>query len=156
VNRDRLAFFFGLLATWAGGLERIATELRNLQRTEILEVQEAFAKGQTGSSAMPHKRNPWNSETVCGLARIVRGNMHAVMESIATRHERDLTNSSLERIVLPDTFHLVDFMLNRLTRILSGLVVMPENMEANMRKTGDLTFSEHLLGKLVGKGFARA
>ncbi len=156
VNRDRLAFFFGLLATWAGGLERIATELRNLQRTEILEVQEAFAKGQTGSSAMPHKRNPWNSETVCGLARIVRGNMHAVMESIATWHERDLTNSSLERIVLPDTFHLVDFMLNRLTRILSGLVVMPENMEANMRKMGDLTFSEHIMVKLVGKGLARA
>lgn len=156
VNRDRLAFLFGLLATWAGGLERIATELRNLQRTEILEVQEAFAKGQTGSSAMPHKRNPWNSETVCGLARIVRGNMHAVMESIATWHERDLTNSSLERIVLPDTFHLVDFMLNRLTRILSGLVVMPENMEANMRKMGDLTFSEHLMVKLVGKGLPRA
>ena len=156
VNRDRLANLLCVMAVIAGGLERIATELRNLQRTEILEVQEEFAKGQTGSSAMPHKRNPWNSETVCGLARIVRGNTHAMLETIATWHERDLTNSSLERIILPDTFHLVDFMLNRLTRILTGLVVMPENMQTNLRKMGDLVFSEHLMVSLVGKGLARA
>lgn len=156
VNRDRLASLLCVMAVLAGGLERIATELRNLQRTEILEVQEEFAKGQTGSSAMPHKRNPWNSETVCGLARIVRGNTHAMLETIATWHERDLTNSSLERIILPDTFHLVDFMLNRLTRILTGLVVMPENMATNLRKMGDLVFSEHLMVALVGKGLARA
>jgi adenylosuccinate lyase len=144
------------MAVLAGGLERIATELRNLQRTEILEVQEEFAKGQTGSSAMPHKRNPWNSETVCGLARVVRGNTHSMLESIATWHERDLTNSSLERIVLPDTFHLLDLMLKRLSRILGGLVVMPDNMAANLRKMGDLVFSEHLMVALVGKGLARA
>lgn len=156
VNRDRLANLLCVMAVLAGGLERIATELRNLQRTEILEVQEEFAKGQTGSSAMPHKRNPWNSETVCGLARIVRGNTHAMLETIATWHERDLTNSSLERIILPDTFHLVDFMMNRLARILKGLVVMPDNMATNLRKMGDLVFSEHLMVSLVGKGLARA
>lgn len=156
VNRDRLANLLTTMAVLAGGLERIATELRNLQRTEILEVQEEFAKGQTGSSAMPHKRNPWNSETVCGLARIVRGNAHAMLESIATWHERDLTNSSLERIILPDTFQLMDFMLNRMNRILSGIVVMPDNMATNLRKMGDLVFSEHLMVSLVGKGMARA
>ncbi len=156
VNRDRLSNLLCTLAVMAGGLERIATELRNLQRTEILEVQEEFAKGQTGSSAMPHKRNPWNSETVCGLARIVRGNAHAMLETIATWHERDLTNSSMERIILPDTFHLADFMLNRLTRILTGLVVMPDNMKTNLRKMGDLVFSEHIMVALVGKGMARA
>lgn len=156
VNRDRLAHLLTVIAVMAGGLERMATELRNLQRTEILEVQEEFAKGQTGSSAMPHKRNPWNSETVCGLARIVRGNAHAMLESIATWHERDLTNSSLERIILPDTFHLADFMLKRMTRILSGLVVMRENMKTNLRKMGDLVFSEALMVSLVSRGMSRA
>ena len=156
INRDRHANFLNTLALMAAGLERIATELRNLQRTEILEVQEAFAKGQTGSSAMPHKRNPWNSETVCGLARLVRANSHAMLESVATWHERDLTNSSLERIIFPDTCHLADFMLGRLTSILAGLVVFPDNMMANMRKMGDLVFSEHLMVALVGKGMSRA
>lgn len=156
VNRDRLASLLCTMAVMAGGLERIATELRNLQRTEIREVEEAFAPGQTGSSAMPHKRNPWNSETVCGLSRLVRANAHAMLESIATWHERDLTNSSLERVILPDTFHLLDFMLNRLAKILSGLVVIEENMAANLRKMGDLVFSEHLMAALVGKGLARA
>lgn len=156
VNRDRMATLLCTLAVLAGGLERIATELRNLQRTEILEVQEEFAAGQTGSSAMPHKRNPWNSETVVGLSRIVRGNAGAMLETIATWHERDLTNSSLERVILPDTFHLVDFMLGRLTRILSRLVVLPGNMAANLRKMGDLVFSEHLMVALIGKGLSRA
>ncbi len=156
VNRDRLAHLLTCIAVMAGSLERIATELRNLQRTEILEVQEEFAKGQTGSSAMPHKRNPWNSETVCGLARIVRGNAHAMLESIATWHERDLTNSSLERIILPDTFHLADFMIKRMTKILNGLVVMRENMHTNLRKMGDLVFSEHLMVTLVARGMSRA
>lgn len=155
VARDRHAALLCDMAVLAGSLERFATELRNLQRTEILEVQEAFAKGQTGSSAMPHKRNPWNSETVCGLARLVRGNAHAMLESVMTWHERDLSNSSLERIVFPDTFHLVDFMLVRLTRILSGLVVMPENMAANLRKMGDLVFSEHVMVALVRAGMSR-
>lgn len=155
VARDRHAALMGVLAVLAGSLERFATELRNLQRTEILEVQEEFAKGQTGSSAMPHKRNPWNSETVCGLARIVRGNAHAMLESVMTWHERDLSNSSLERIVFPDTFQLVDFMLNRLTRILNGLVVLPDNMMANLRKMGDLVFSEHVMVALIRAGLSR-
>lgn len=156
INRDKHANFLNTLALMGAGLERIATELRNLQRTEILEVQEAFAAGQTGSSAMPHKRNPWNSETVCGLARLLRGNAHAMLESVATWHERDLTNSSLERIIFPDSCHLADFMLNRLTRILSGLIVFPDTMKANLRKMGDLVFSEHLMVALVGKGLSRA
>ncbi len=155
VARDRHAHVLTVLAVLAGSMERWATELRNLQRTEILEVQEEFAKGQTGSSAMPHKRNPWNSETVCGLARVVRGNTSAMLESIMTWHERDLTNSSLERIVFPDTFYLVDFMLHRLNKILGGIVVMPENMQRNLRMMGDLVFSEHVMVKLIEKGMSR-
>src|SRR5262249_18578949 len=145
IARDRHASLLCALAVMSGTLERIATELRNLQRTEILEVQEEFAAGQTGSSAMPHKRNPWNSETVCGLARIVRGNAHAMLESVMTWHERDLTNSSLERVVFPDTFQLAHFMLTRMDRILQGLVVLPQNMERNLRQMGDLVFSEHVM-----------
>ncbi len=156
VNRDRLASLLCTLAVLAGGLERMATELRNLQRTEIREVEEEFRKGQTGSSAMPHKRNPWSSETVCGLARIVRGNAHAMLESIATWHERDLTNSSLERIILPDTFHLVDFMLRRMTSILGGIQVREDAVRGNLRLMGDLVFSEHLMASLVKKGMSRA
>jgi adenylosuccinate lyase len=156
VNRDRLSSLMCTIAVLAGGLERIATELRNLQRTEIQEVQEEFKKGQTGSSAMPHKRNPWSSETVCGLARIIRGHAHSTLESIPTWHERDLTNSSQERITLPDTFQLADFMIRRINKILTGLVVRPDNMHTNLRKMGDLVFSEHLMVALVGKGLARA
>jgi len=155
INRDRHAHFLNVLALLGAGLERIATELRNLQRTEILEVQEAFAAGQTGSSAMPHKRNPWNSETVCGLARLLRANAHAMVESVATWHERDLTNSSLERIVFPDSCYLADFMLNRLTTILKGLQVFPERMMSNLRHMGDLVFSEHVMIALIGKGMSR-
>lgn len=155
VARDRHAALMCVLAVLAGSIERIATELRNLQRTEILEVQEEFVAGQTGSSAMPHKRNPWNSETLCGLARIVRGNAHAMLESVMTWHERDLTNSSLERIVLPDTFQLVDFMLNRLTRILSGLQVFSDNMKRNLRLMGDLVYSEHVMVSLIRAGLTR-
>ncbi len=155
INRDRHANFLNALALLGAGLERIATELRNLQRTEILEVQEAFAAGQTGSSAMPHKRNPWNSETVAGLARILRGNSMAMLESVATWHERDLTNSSVERIVFPDSCQLADFMLGRLTTILKGLGVFPETMMANLRKMGDLVFSEHVMIALVQAGMSR-
>ncbi|HET6645594.1 MAG TPA: adenylosuccinate lyase [Fimbriimonadales bacterium] len=155
VARDRHASLINAVAVLGASLERFATELRNLQRTEILEVQEAFGSGQTGSSAMPHKRNPWNSETVCGLARILRGNAQAMMESVATWHERDLTNSSVERIVFPDTFHLADFMLKRLTAILRGLQVFPERMMKNLRRMGDLVFSEHVMVGLVSKGMAR-
>lgn len=155
VARDRHANVLNVLAILGATLERIATELRNLQRTEILEVQEEFAAGQTGSSAMPHKRNPWHSETVCGLARVLRGNAMAMMESIATWHERDLTNSSVERIVLPDSFHLIDFMLNRMTRILSGLEIRADNMHKNLKLMGDLVYSEHLMIALIGKGCSR-
>jgi adenylosuccinate lyase len=155
INRDRHAEFLNVLALLGAGLERIATELRNLQRTEILEVQEAFASGQTGSSAMPHKRNPWNSETVCGLARLLRANAHAMLESVATWHERDLTNSSLERIVFPDSCQLADFMLNRLTTILSGLHVFADRMTSNLRTMGDLVFSEHVMIALIDAGLSR-
>jgi adenylosuccinate lyase len=155
INRDRHSAFLNGLALLGAGLERIATELRNLQRTEILEVQEAFASGQTGSSAMPHKRNPWNSETVSGLSRILRANAHAMLESVATWHERDLSNSSVERIVFPDSCQLADFMLNRLTTILTGLQVFPENMERNLRKMGDLVFSEHVMIALIHAGMSR-
>lgn len=155
INRDRHADYLNLLALIGAGLERIATELRNLQRTEILEVQEAFKAGQTGSSAMPHKRNPWNSETVVGLSRILRGHAGAMLESVATWHERDLTNSSLERVVLPDSCQLCDFMLNRMRSILEGLVVLPDNMAKNLRLMGDLVFSEHLMTSLIRKGLMR-
>lgn len=156
INRDRHANFLNVLAVLGAGLERIATELRNLQRTEILEVQEGFAKGQTGSSAMPHKRNPWNSETVCGLSRLLRANAHAMLESIATWHERDLTNSSLERVIFPDSCQLADFMLNRMASILKGLQVFPDRMHQNLRLMGDLVFSEHLMVELVRAGMSRA
>jgi adenylosuccinate lyase len=155
INRDRHAFFLNTLALLGAGLERIATELRNLQRTEILEVQEAFASGQTGSSAMPHKRNPWNSETICGLSRLLRANAHAMLESVATWHERDLTNSSLERIVFPDSCQLADFILKRLTTILQGLVVFPEKMMQNLRLMGDLVYSEHVMIALIEAGMSR-
>lgn len=155
INRDRHANLMNAMALLGAGLERIATELRNLQRTEILEVQEAFAAGQTGSSAMPHKRNPWNSETVCGLARLLRANAHAMLESVATWHERDLTNSSLERIIFPDSCQLTDFMLKRVTSILKGLNVFPETMEKNLRQMGDLVFSEHVMIALIHSGMSR-
>jgi adenylosuccinate lyase len=155
INRDRHANLLMTLALVGASLERFATELRNLQRTEIQEVQEAFHPGQTGSSAMPHKRNPWNSETVCGLARVLRGNAHAMMESVATWHERDLTNSSLERIVFPDSCQLLDFMLNRMTTSLSGLVAFPNKMRENLERMGQLVFSEHVMVALIGKGMLR-
>ena len=155
ITRDRHGNFLNVVALLGACLERIATELRNLQRTEILEVQEAFASGQTGSSAMPHKRNPWNSETVAGLARILRANSHAMLESVATWHERDLTNSSVERIVFPDSCYLADFMLTKLTTIVKGLQVFPETMKANLRKMGDLVFSEHVMIALIHAGMSR-
>lgn len=155
VSRDRHAAMMSDLAVLASSIERFATELRNLQRTEILEVQEGFAKGQTGSSAMPHKRNPWNSETLCGLARVVRGNTLAILESVATWHERDLSNSSVERIVFPDTFHILHFMVRKLTGILNGLHVNEDQMRANLAILGETTMSEHLLLALVAAGLSR-
>ena len=155
INRDRHAHLLNVFALLGAGLERVATELKNLQRTEIRKVEEAFTSGQTGSSAMPHKRNPWNSETVVGLARILRANAHAMLESVATWHERDLTNSSLERIIFPDSCHLIHFMILRLTTILKGLQVFPDAMMKNLTKMGDLVFSEHVMISLIAKGISR-
>jgi len=155
VTRDRHAQLMSALAILAGSLERFATEIRNMARTEIREVQEYFAVGQKGSSAMPHKRNPWNSETVTGLARVVRGNLIPMIESMATWHERDLTNSSVERVILPDTTMLVDWMLNKFTNILDTLIVYPENMEKNLNQMGGLVCSEQIMLSLIATGLSR-
>ncbi|MCS6949817.1 MAG: adenylosuccinate lyase [Armatimonadota bacterium] len=155
ISRDVHATYLSTLSILAASLERFATELRNLQRTEILEVQEYFAPGQTGSSAMPHKRNPWNCETVSGLARVVRGYLIPALENIATWHERDLTNSSVERIILPDASILVDWMLWKLTDILEHLAVFPDNMMRNLQQLRGLVFSEQVMLALVNKGLSR-
>ncbi|MCS6829417.1 MAG: adenylosuccinate lyase [Armatimonadota bacterium] len=155
ISRDVHATYLSTLSILAASLERFATELRNLQRTEILEVQEYFAPGQTGSSAMPHKRNPWNCETVSGLARVVRGYLIPALENIATWHERDLSNSSVERIILPDASILVDWMMWKLTDIMEHLAVFPENMMRNLQRFGGLVFSEHVMLALVSKGLSR-
>lgn len=155
IARDRHAQVITTLAILAASLERFATEVRNLQRTEILEVQEYFAQGQKGSSAMPHKRNPWNCETVTGLARVVRGNVIPMLESVTTWHERDLANSSVERIVLPDTCTLVDWILHKFADILDHLIVYPENMKQNLEKMGGLVFSEQVMMALINAGLSR-
>jgi adenylosuccinate lyase len=155
IARDRHTQMMATLAILAASLERFATEIRNMARTEIREVQEFFAQGQKGSSAMPHKRNPWNSETVTGLARVVRGNLIPMLESMATWHERDLTNSSVERVVLPDTTTLVDWMLWKFNDILSGLIVYPENMTRNLQQMGQLVFSEQIMLSLIAAGMSR-
>ncbi len=155
VPRDRHALFFSTLALLATSLERIATELRHLQQTEILEVEDAFASGQKGSSSMPHKRNPWQLETVCGLARLVRGYALSALESVPLWYERDISHSSVERVIGPDATILVDFMLDRMTRVLEGLVVHPERMAQNLTLLKGAIFSEHLLLALVRKGASR-
>ncbi|MDE2127859.1 MAG: adenylosuccinate lyase [Armatimonadetes bacterium] len=155
VARDRITELMAALAILSASLERFATEIRNLARTEIREVQERFAAGQKGSSAMPHKRNPWNSETVCGLARVVRGYLIPCIENMATWHERDLTNSSVERIALPDATILVEWMVAKFTGIVTGLVVFPENMRRNLQQMGGLVFSEQLMMALIVKGMSR-
>ncbi len=155
IARDRHAQFITTLAIIAGSLESCATELRNLQRTEILEVQEYFAKGQKGSSAMPHKRNPRLSEQVAGLARVVRANAFPALENITSWHERDLTNSSVERIVIPDNCILVDYLLNTFAKVVERMIVYPENMARNMKQMGGLVFSERIMLKMVEKGLSR-
>jgi len=132
VQRDRHAHYVTTLAIIAGSLERVATEVRNLQRTEILEVEEPFRAGQRGSSSMPHKRNPMTCERITGLARLVRSHAIPALETMAMWHERDLTSSSVERIVLPDSSILIDYMLRKLADVVSGMVVYPENMRANL------------------------
>ncbi len=155
VARDRHAVYFSTLAVIAGALERFATEIRHLQRTELLEALEPFGKGQKGSSAMPHKRNPILSENVCGLARVVRSYSMAALENIALWHERDISHSSVERIIAPDATIALDFMIARMTRIIEGLEVRPEAMRRNLELSGGRFASEALLLALVKKGVPR-
>ncbi|MDP3296756.1 MAG: adenylosuccinate lyase [Thermodesulfovibrionia bacterium] len=155
VQRDRHAEFMNTLALIAATIEKIAFEIRHLQRTEVLEAEEPFEKGQKGSSAMPHKRNPVGCENLCGLARVVRSNAMAAMENIALWHERDISHSSVERIIIPDSTILVDYMLTRLTGILKGLHVYPERMLENINKSYGLYNSQRVLLKLIKKGMSR-
>jgi len=155
VQRDRHAEYFTTLALIAGSLEKFATEIRHLQRTEVLEAEEYFSAGQKGSSAMPHKRNPVVSEQMCGLARVVRANAIAAMENMPLWHERDISHSSVERVIGPDSTILVHYMLSRMTRLMERLLVYPENMKKNMEQTGGLIFSQSVLLALVRKGVTR-
>jgi adenylosuccinate lyase len=155
VPRDRHAVFFARLATLAGSCERIALEIRHLQRTEVGEVAEPFGAGQKGSSAMPHKRNPILSENVTGLARLMRGYALAALEDMALWHERDISHSSVERVIGPDATIVLDFMLARLTGVIEGLEVRPEVMRANLERLGGAIFSEQVLLALVRAGVAR-
>lgn len=155
VQRDRHAEFLTTLALIASSLEKFATEIRNLQRTEILEVEESFGKGQKGSSAMPHKRNPITCERVAGLARVVRSNAIAGLENIALWHERDITHSSVERVIIPDSTTVLDYMLNTFISVVRNLIVYPRNMLQNIEKTNGLVFSQGLLLALARKGLTR-
>lgn len=155
LQRDRHAQFVTTLAIVAGSLEKFATEIRGLQRTEILEAEEPFATGQTGSSAMPHKRNPELCERISGLARLVRGYALTSMENIALWHERDISHSSTERIILPDSCLVLDYVLNIFTSVMKGLQVYPERMRQNLEITRGLVFSQRVLLALIEKGLSR-
>ena len=155
IARDYHAYFMQSLALIASVIEQFATEIRHLQRTEVLEVEEGFGKNQKGSSAMPHKKNPVLSENLCGLARVVRCNSLAAMENIPLWHERDISHSSAERIIFPDSLTLVDFMLNRFKGIVENLVVHEKNMLKNTDKFGGIVYSQKVLLKLVEKGLTR-
>jgi len=155
IQRDRHAELFTALALLASSIEKFAVEIRHLQRTEVLEAEEPFAEGQKGSSAMPHKRNPIGTENLSGLARLVRTNSLAAMEDIPLWHERDISHSSVERIIAPDSTILADYMLARLTHIIKGLVVYPERMRKNLDLTRGLIASQQLLSLLIRKGIAR-
>jgi len=155
VPRDRHAYFVSTLALIAASLERMAQEIRHLQRTEVLEAEEPFAEGQTGSSAMPHKRNPELCERICGLARVVRGYAMTSFENVALWHERDISHSSTERITLPDSCILLDYMLDMFTGIMRGLNVYPQRMRENMELTQGLVFSQRVLLALIETGLSR-
>ena len=155
IARDYHAYFMQSLALIASVIEQFATEIRHLQRTEVLEVEEGFGKKQKGSSAMPHKKNPVLSENLCGLARVVRANSIVALENIPLWHERDISHSSAERIIFPDSLTLVDFMLNRFNGIVKNLVVHEKNMLKNTEKFGGIVFSQKVLLKLVEKGLTR-
>jgi adenylosuccinate lyase len=155
IQRDRHAELLSALAITGASLEKFALEIRGLQKTEIGEVEEPFAKGQKGSSAMPHKRNPIGCEQIVGLARLLRGNCHAAFENIALWHERDISHSSVERVILPDSFIALDHMLRRFTRIVAGMVVYPDRMRENLDRSRGLVFSGTVLLELAKKGISR-
>lgn len=155
IQRDRHAQYVWTLAVIGSSLEKFATEIRHLQRTDVLEVEEPFEAGQKGSSAMPHKRNPVGSENISGLARILRANSLAALENIPLWHERDISHSSVERVILPDSTILLDYMLARFEKIMAGLVVYPENMRNNMDKFGGVIFSQAVMLRLIAKGLLR-
>jgi adenylosuccinate lyase len=155
LQRDRHAFLLSILALVGCSLEKFATEIRALQKTETREVEEPFTAGQKGSSAMPHKRNPIMSERIVGLSRVLRGYALTAMENVALWHERDISHSSAERIIIPDAFHLLYYMLGVQCRILDGLNVYPEQMRANMERSYDLTYSQQVLLKLIESGLSR-
>ena len=155
IPRDRHAVYFSTLALIASSIERLATEIRHLQRTEVLEVEEFFSKGQKGSSAMPHKRNPVLSENLTGLARLVRGYAQPALENVVLWHERDISHSSVERVMAPDANIAIDFSLARMTNIISNLIVYPKNMKKNLDKLNGLPMSEGLMLALTQKGLAR-
>jgi adenylosuccinate lyase len=155
VQRDRHAELMNALALAGAALETFALEIRGLQKTEIGEVEEPFGKGQKGSSAMPHKRNPIGCEQICGLARLLRGNTLAAMENIALWHERDISHSSVERVILPDSFIVLDHMLRRFTRIVKGMVVYPDRMLENLRRSRGVVFSGTVLLELARRGISR-
>ena len=155
IQRDRHAFYVSTLAVIAASLEKIALEVRGLQRTEIREAEEFFSEGQKGSSAMPHKRNPVTAEQICGLARVVRANAQAALENVALWHERDISHSSVERVILPDSTILLDYMLNKTTGLVEKMFVYPERMQANLDLLKGLIFSGQLLLDLTDKGVSR-
>lgn len=155
LQRDRHAQYLMTLAIIASSLDKFATEIRALQRTDLREVEEPFTRGQKGSSAMPHKRNPILAERISGLSRVIRGNVQAALENIALWHERDISHSSVERIILPDSTILLDYMLDRFIYIMQNLNVYPENMQKNMEKTHGLVFSQRVLLALIDKGVSR-
>ncbi len=155
IQRDRHAYYFATLAVIASSLEKFAVEVRHLQRTEVQEAEEPFSEGQKGSSAMPHKRNPILSENVAGMARLMRSYAQAALENVALWHERDISHSSVERVIAPDATIALDFMLRRMTYVLGNLCVYPENMRRNLEKSGGTIFSEKVLLALVDKGIAR-
>jgi len=155
LQRDRHAEYFTALAILAGTMEKMAVEIRHLQRTEVLEAEEPFEKGQKGSSSMPHKKNPIGCENIAGLARLVRSNAIAAMENMALWHERDISHSSVERVIGPDSTILIDYMLHRLSRIVKNLVVYPDHMTENLNKMKGLIYSQQVLLKLADLGLER-
>lgn len=155
LQRDRHAYYMATLSLIATSIEKFATEIRGLQKSEVREVEEYFAKGQKGSSAMPHKRNPIGSENVTGLARLIRGHMMTAYENVSLWHERDISHSSAERIILPDATIVLDYILNRFGNIMKNLTVYPEQMKRNMDKTYGLIYSQRILLTLIEKGLSR-